>query len=92
MIDLFKAEDFHGGELIVPAGSNAFNTMASMANTKLNAYIQCQEKLYGDLRLGSYHGAPVLWDVMQDPRHTFEARIICVKRISSSSPAGQSST
>lgn len=51
------------------------------ANAKLNAFLQCQEKLYGDSRLGSYHGKPLLWSIDEKPESTHECRIVGVEKI-----------
>lgn len=74
MIELFKPEDF-------PSGENGEEASAEIANAKLNAYIQCEDKFYGDIKLGGYHGKPLLWSVDEQPNSTHTCRIIDVKRI-----------
>ncbi len=76
MKDLFNPEDFEKDlDPIMPKASS----IASTANNILNAYTQCLEKVYGDIKLGSYHGIPLLWSVDEKPESTHVARIIVEK-------------
>lgn len=78
MIELFKPEDF---EELFFTDSKMAEGVATQANTKLSAYIQCLDNLYGDIRLGSYHGKPLLWSVDEKADSTHAARLIDVRKI-----------
>lgn len=84
MIELFKAEEF----LCVCKDEDPplpylhlRIAKAKQANAKLNAYIQCLEKVYGDARLGSYHGIPLLWSVDEKPESTHSVRLIDIQKL-----------
>lgn len=70
MIRLFTEDDFGGDRFL-----------AEFANTKLNAYLQCQEKVYGDIKLGSYHHKPLFWSVDEKEDSTHSCRVIDIERI-----------
>lgn len=82
MIEIFKAEDFESS--LIPAA--AAQSCARRANEKLNAYTQCLEKVYGDMRLGSYHGVPLLWSIDEKLDSTHMARIVSIDRIEKHHP------
>ena len=56
-------------------------TAAALANAKLWAVIQCQDKVYGDLVDGGYHGNPTMWNMDAGSFETHAARIICIEKI-----------
>lgn len=76
MKDFFKPEDFDMQE-----GGWLDREAADRANAKLNAYIQCLEKVYGDSRLGSYHGKPLLWSIDEKADSTHSVRLIDLEKI-----------
>lgn len=84
MIELFKPEDFlcvcEEKDPVVPYLILRMEK-AKRANDKLSAYIQCLDKVYGDIKLGSYHGAPLLWSVDEKDDSTHSARLIDLKKI-----------
>lgn len=80
MKDLFKSEDFNCEH------DELGNYYSEAANTKLNAYIQTLEKVYGDIKLGSYHGIPLLWSVDEKPDSTHSVRLIGVETIKTTGP------
>lgn len=59
---------------------------AERANAVLNAYVQCLEKVYGDARLGSYHGKPLLWSIDEKPESTHSVRLIDLERLKTTGP------
>ncbi len=82
MINLFYPEDFEEGY----GRPDVCNIAAIKADAKLNAYVQCLEKVYGDMRLGSYHSLPILWTVDWTPKSTHSVRLIGVERLKTTDP------
>lgn len=83
-MDLFKPEDFMYGRTDFKQAQIEIEWAlhaVDVANRKLNAYIQCLEKVYGDITLGSYHGMPLLWSVDEKPESTHSVRLIGLEKI-----------
>lgn len=80
MIDLFREDDF----LVIPKEELTPLEAVTRANVKLKAYIQCLEKVYGDIRLGGYHGRPLLWSIDEKPDSTHSVRLIGLERLNRS--------
>lgn len=74
MINLYDTADFPGVTLDQAA------IFTESVNKKLNAYLQCQERVYGDIRLGSYHGKPILWSVDQKDDSTHSAVVVMIEK------------
>lgn len=79
MIELFIPEDYQDLDRV--RDPSIRRRAADASNAKLNAYIQCLDKFYGDIKLGSYHGAPLLWSVDEKPDSTHSVRLIGVERL-----------
>lgn len=92
MKDFFKPKDFErpvqcvGGSFAATQAAaleehkEAYRA-AEIANAKLNAFLQCQQKLYGDSRLGNYHGAPILWSIDEKSESTHSCRIVDIEQL-----------
>ncbi len=55
--------------------------IADYCNSKLNAILQCEPKVYGDKKKDSYHGKPVCWTQDSSAGDTHTARIVNIEEI-----------
>ena len=72
--NFFKPEDFD-----YVTGLQA--DCATAANTKLWAAIQCEERVYGNIHDGGYHGKPMEWSVDNASVDTHSATLINIKKL-----------
>ncbi len=79
MIDwrnFFKPEDFDS-----QSGIGDTDDISAIANSKLWAALQCENKVYGNMHDGGYHGKPTEWGIDNSSFDTHSAIITHIEKL-----------